>query len=99
MQPTAQCCGRKFNLGQRLQKKGETLLECLGIPEDLAAERIVIPEEADRLIFYISALYEPDQLPNGKKSAYTEGSAPDFTRRDKQEQVTQPVLGSTFADL
>ena len=47
----------KFNLGQKLQKRGETLLECLGIPEDQAAERIVIHEEVDRLIFYMSALY------------------------------------------
>ena len=47
----------KFNLGQKLQKRGETLLECLGIPEDLAAERIVIHEEVDRLIFYLSTLY------------------------------------------
>ena len=47
----------KFNLGQKLQKRGETLLECLGIPEDLAAERIVVHEEVDRLIFYLSALY------------------------------------------
>ena len=47
----------KFNLGQKLQKRGETLLECLGIPEDQAAERLVIHEEVDRLIFYMSALY------------------------------------------
>ena len=47
----------KFNLGQKLQKRGETLLECLGIPEDQAAERIVVHEEVDRLIFYLSALY------------------------------------------
>ena len=47
----------KFNLGQKLQKRGETLLECLGIPEDQAAERIVVHEEVDRLIFYIGALY------------------------------------------
>ena len=47
----------KFNLGQKLQKKGETLLECLGIAEDQAAERLVIHEEVDRLIFYMAALY------------------------------------------
>ena len=47
----------KFNLGQKLIKRGETLLECLGISEDQAAERIVIHEEVDRLIFYMSALY------------------------------------------
>ena len=44
-------------MGQKIQKKGETLLECLGIPEDLAAERIIVHEEADRLIYYISVLY------------------------------------------
>ena len=47
----------QFNLGQKLQKRGETLLECLGIPEDLAAERIVVHEEVDRLILYLSMLY------------------------------------------
>ena len=47
----------KFNLGQKLQKRGETLLECLGIPEDQAAERMVVHEEVDRLLYYISAQY------------------------------------------
>ena len=47
----------KFNLGQKLIKRGETLLECLGIAADQAAERIVIHEEVDRLLFYISSLY------------------------------------------
>ena len=47
----------KFNLGQKLQKRGETLLECLGILEDQAAERMVVHEEVDRLLYYISAQY------------------------------------------
>ena len=47
----------KFNLGQKLIKRGETLLECLGISEDQAAERIVIHEDMDRLLFYISSLF------------------------------------------
>ena len=33
------------------------MLECLGVTEELAAERVIVPEEADRLIFYLSALY------------------------------------------
>ena len=33
------------------------MLECFGITAELAAERIIVPEEADRLIFYLSALY------------------------------------------
>ena len=47
----------KFNLGEKLIKRGEALLECLGIAEDQAAERIVIHEEVDRLLFYLSALF------------------------------------------
>ena len=47
----------KFNLGQKLIKRGETLLECLGISADQAAERIVIHEDVDRLLFYISSLF------------------------------------------
>ena len=47
----------RFKLGQKLAKKGETMLECFGVAEELAAERIIVPEEADRLIFYLSALY------------------------------------------
>ena len=33
------------------------MLECFGVAEELAADRIIVPEEADRLIFYLSALY------------------------------------------
>ena len=47
----------KFNLGEKLIKRGEALLECLGIAEDQAAERIVVHEEVDRLLFYLSALF------------------------------------------
>ena len=47
----------QFNLTQKLQKREETLLECLGISEDLAAERIVVNEGVDRLIFYLAMLY------------------------------------------
>ena len=47
----------KFNLGEKLIKRGEALLECLGINEDQAAERIVVHEEVDRLLFYLSALF------------------------------------------
>ena len=47
----------KFNLGQKLHKRGETLLQCLGIAEDEAAERIVVHDEVDRLLYYIAAQY------------------------------------------
>ena len=47
----------QFNLTQKLQKREETLLECLGISAELAAERIVINEGVDKLIFYLSMLY------------------------------------------
>ena len=48
----------KFKLKQKIPKKGETLLECMGIPEELGAERIVIPDDAsDRLIFYFAVMY------------------------------------------
>ena len=47
----------RFHAGQKIPKKGEVLLECMGIPEELAAERIIVHEEADRLIFYIAILY------------------------------------------
>ncbi len=47
----------KFNLGEKLTRRGEVLLECLGISEEEGAERIVVHEEVDRLIFYLSALF------------------------------------------
>ena len=47
----------QFNLTQKLQKREETLLECLGISAELAAERIVVNEGVDKLIFYLSMLY------------------------------------------
>ena len=47
----------KFNLGQKLIKRGETLLECLGIAESQAEDRIVIHEDMDRLLFYLSSLF------------------------------------------
>ena len=47
----------KFNLGQKISRKGETLLETMGIHGEDAAERIIVHEEADRLIFYMSVLF------------------------------------------
>ena len=48
----------RFKLNQRIQKKGETLLECMGIPEEIGAERIVVPEDSsDRLIFYFAVMF------------------------------------------
>ena len=48
----------RFKLGQKIPKKGETLLLCMGIPEELGAERIVVPEDSsDRLIFYFAVMY------------------------------------------
>ena len=45
-------------MNQRIQKKGETLLECMGIPEEIGAERIVVPEDSsDRLIFYFAVMF------------------------------------------
>ena len=47
----------QYHQTQKLQKHEETLLECLGISPELAAERIVINEGVDKLIFYLSMLY------------------------------------------
>ena len=49
----------RFNLGQKISKKGETLLETMGIHGEDAAERIIVHEEPpqDRLIFYMSVLF------------------------------------------
>ena len=47
----------KFNLGEKLTRRGEVLLECLGISGEESAERIVVHEEVDRLLFYLSALF------------------------------------------
>ena len=56
----------RFKLNQRIQKKGETLLECMGIPEELGAERIVIPDDSsDRLIFYFAVMYLVTNMTTG----------------------------------
>ena len=47
----------KFNLGQKLIKRGETLLEVLGITQSQAEDRIVVHEDMDRLLFYLSSLF------------------------------------------
>ena len=56
----------RFKLGQKIPKKGETLLECMGIPEELGAERIVIPDDSsDRLIFYFAVMYLVTNMTTG----------------------------------
>ena len=66
----------RFKLGQKIPKKGETLLLTLGIPEELGAERIVVPDDAsDRLIFYFSVMF----LVTNMTTAPIIGAAPELT--------------------
>ena len=47
----------QYRQTQKVQKHEETLLECLGISPELAAERIIMNEGMDQLVFYFSMLY------------------------------------------